>query len=88
MLLIPFVENSFKHGVMFEGVLNVDIQLKEDGNCLFFEVENSSTKKEETNVGIGLENIKKRLEMLYQNKYQLEIVDEKNIYKVILKIEF
>ena len=54
MLLIPFVENSFKHGVIIDGVLNVDIQLKTANNCLFFEIQNSSKRKEESSTGIGL----------------------------------
>ena len=88
MLLIPFVENSFKHGVIIDGVLNVDIHLKTANNCLLFEVENSSKRKEETNTGIGLPNIRKRLEMLYPGKYQLEIIENNDTFKVHLKIEF
>ncbi|MCG1035980.1 sensor histidine kinase [Polaribacter sargassicola] len=88
MLLIPFVENSFKHGVLINGVLTVDIQLKIDENFLFFEVENSSIIKDEATTGIGLENIKKRLEMLYPKKHQLAIIDKNDTFKVSLKIEF
>ena len=88
MLLIPFVENSFKHGVIIDGVLNVDIRLRTANNCLLFEVENSSKRNEETNTGIGLQNIRKRLEMLYTEKHQLEIIENKDTFKVYLKIEF
>ncbi|UWD30366.1 sensor histidine kinase [Polaribacter sejongensis] len=88
MLLIPFVENSFKHGFAANGILKVDIQLKVGVNYLFFEIENSSKEKEDINAGIGLENIKKRLEMLYPKKHQLEIIDKKDAFKVTLKIEF
>ncbi|MGJ8745496.1 sensor histidine kinase [Polaribacter sp.] len=88
MLLIPFVENSFKHGVIIDGSIKVDIHLKTANNCLFFEIENSSKRKEEASTGIGLQNIKKRLEMLYPEKHQLEIIDKKDVFKVSLKIEF
>ena len=88
MLLIPFVENSFKHGVIIDGSLKVDIHLKIANNCLFFEIENSSKRKEETNTGIGLPNIRKRLEMLYPDKHQLELIRNNNTFKVHLKIEF
>ncbi len=88
MLLIPFIENSFKHGVIIDGVLKVDIQLKTENNCLFFEIENSSKRKEEKNIGIGLPNIRKRLEMLYQDKHQLEIIENNDTFKVYLKIKF
>ncbi|WP_405608330.1 sensor histidine kinase [Polaribacter sp. Asnod1-A03] len=88
MLLIPFVENSFKHGEIKEGILKVDILLKTENNALFFRVENSSEIKENSNVGIGLQNIRKRLEMLYPKKHQLEIIETKDTFKVDLKIEF
>ena len=88
MILIPFIENSFKHGVLVDGVLNVDIQLKIEKNCLFFVVENSSIKREEKNIGIGLQNISKRLQMLYLEKHQLEIIETNDTFKVCLKIEF
>ena len=88
MLLIPLVENSFKHGVIIDGILKVDIQLKTANNCLFFEVENSSKRKEETNIGIGLQNIRKRLDMLYPEKHQLEVIEKNDTFKVYLKIEF
>ncbi|WP_340832369.1 sensor histidine kinase [Polaribacter sejongensis] len=88
MLLIPFVENSFKHGFAANGILKVDIHLKIDANYLFFEIENSSKEKEDISAGIGLENIKKRLEMLYPKKHQLEIIAKKDAFKVSLKIEF
>ena len=88
MLLIPFVENSFKHGAVVNGVLKVDIHLKIENNKLFFQIENFSSEEKDTANGIGLENIKKRLQMLYLNKHQLKI-EEKNLsFKVTLEIEF
>jgi sensor histidine kinase YesM len=88
MLLIPFVENSFKHGEIKEGILKVDILLKTENNALFFTVENSSEIKEKSYSGIGLQNIRKRLEMLYPKKHQLEIIETKDTFKVDLKIDF
>lgn len=87
MLLIPFVENSFKHGVVIDEVLSVNINLKTDANYLFFEIENSSTIKRKSTTGIGLQNIKKRLQMLYPEKHQLQIIEGKSIFKVVLRIE-
>ncbi|WP_026776761.1 sensor histidine kinase [Polaribacter sp. Hel_I_88] len=86
MLLLPFVENAFKHGSQINGVVEVTINLKVDENELNFTIENSSIKKENSKKGIGLENIKKRLEMLYQKDYFLEILQEDNVFKVNLKI--
>ena len=53
---------------------------------LNFTIENSSIKKENSKNGIGLENIQKRLEMLYQKQYFLEILHEDKMFKVNLKI--
>lgn len=86
MLLLPFVENAFKHGTQIDGVVNVNINLKVDENEFCFMIENSSIKKENSKNGIGLENIQKRLEMLYQKKYFLEILHEDKMFKVNLKI--
>ena len=86
MLLIPFVENSFKHGTIINEKLIVAINMKFEDDILSFTIVNSSIRDEEKVRGIGLENIKKRLEMLYPNKHTLEITQQKNQFKVSLKI--
>ncbi len=86
MLLIPFLENSFKHGAIKNGKLKIDLELKASENELYFKLMNSSNSDRETNIGIGLQNIKKRLEMLYPAAFDLEIENLKNIYTVVLKI--
>lgn len=86
MLLIPFVENSFKHGTIIDGKLAVNITLKTHADILYFEIVNTSTNNEESVIGIGLENIKKRLTMLYPDSYKLTINQQKNQFKVVLKI--
>ncbi|MCT4697804.1 sensor histidine kinase [Tenacibaculum haliotis] len=85
MLLLPFVENSFKHGTQINGILRVDINLKTTDNSLFFDIKNSTKDSLDSKKGIGLENIKKRLEMLYGKSCQLNISQTKNSYKVELK---
>ena len=86
MLLIPFVENSFKHGTIINGKLNVNIYIEIKKDVLHFEVVNSSIKDKESIDGIGLENIKKRLEMLYPNTHTLEIQQQPKEFKVLLNI--
>jgi len=86
MLLIPFVENAFKHGAIVKGKLKVNILLKTTGNELFFEIINTSMKDNNYEKGIGLENIKKRLEMLYPRVYKIEIEQRENSFKVQLVI--
>jgi two-component system LytT family sensor kinase len=88
MLLIPFVENSFKHGSIQNGVLNINIDLSCDEKQLYFLIENTHSERNKNNSGIGLENIKKRLELLYNNKYELKIEESVDNFKVTLKIDF
>ncbi|WP_111706475.1 sensor histidine kinase [Lutibacter citreus] len=86
MLLIPFVENAFKHGAIIKGKLNVNILLKTKENELFFEIENTFLEDNNTDGGIGLENIEKRLKMLYPNAHRIIIDQSKNKFKVQLII--
>lgn len=88
MLLIPFVENSFKHGSIQNGILNINIALSCNDKQLRFLIENTHAESEKNHSGIGLENIKKRLELLYKNKYELKIAESEDNFKVTLKIDF
>ncbi|WP_142785980.1 sensor histidine kinase [Changchengzhania lutea] len=87
MLLLPFIENSFKHGSLKNGVLNIDINLFCDHKSIHFEIENTSNTNNISAKGIGLENIKKRLDLLYKNQYLLDINNENGIFKVNLKLD-
>jgi two-component system, LytTR family, sensor kinase len=90
LLLIPFVENAFKHGIRMGNETFIKIQLSVQNNTLLFEVKNSISKNSnelETQYGgVGLENVKKRLELLYPNQYQLIIQEEEKQYYVTLKL--
>ena len=74
MLLIPFVENAFKHGHIRNGYLIVNIGIELSGSKLNFKIKNTiSPEPSENNPnGIGLENIRKRLELHYPKNYQLK----------------
>jgi len=87
MLLIPFVENSFKHGSIVNGCLTIIISMSESENSLLFHVKNSVLENKKTTSGIGLENIKKRLEMLYPNAHRLEITEKNQEFNVKLEID-
>ena len=87
MLLIPFVENSFKHGNFISGMLKIDISIKTGNNILDFSISNSFMGNETSQTGIGLENIKKRLEMLYPNQYELKVQQFENTFEIHLKLE-
>ena len=87
MLLIPFLENSFKHGKIVSGKLQVRINLTVVGGVLEFNIENSSEEETQNTQGIGLDNIKKRLEMLYPNAYNLDIKNVNATFIVFLQVE-
>jgi len=90
LLLIPFVENAFKHGIRMGNETFIYINLAVLNNILIFEVKNSISKNSnelETQYGgVGLENVKKRMELLYPNQYELTINEEAKKFKVTLKI--
>lgn len=91
LLLLPFVENSFKHGVsgkLGSSWITIFMEIRE--NKLLFKVENSqpTSIKDETGYtqGIGLKNVKRRLELIYKDQYELKIVND-DTHLVVLKIE-
>ncbi|PWG81089.1 sensor histidine kinase [Pararcticibacter amylolyticus] len=92
MLLIPFVENAFKHGIsMIEAPL-IDISLAVDANThwLNFNVVNSISPqkdKSDNGIGIGLVNVQRRLALLYPEKHTLSIGRDNNIFNIKLKIK-
>lgn len=95
MLLIPFVENSFKHGAnKIIGEVKINIDLKVDGDFLYFKISNPIPEQQnDINLlsedgGIGLANVKKRLELGYlKNQYNLDISTTNNIFNVFLKLK-
>jgi two-component system, LytTR family, sensor kinase len=87
LLLLPFVENAFKHGLTDEAGW-ITITLKVIGRRLFLKVENSNCPKAGQNShGLGLENIKRRLELSYPRKYDLKIIENKEIFEAALNLE-
>ncbi len=91
LLLIPFVENSFKHLSHFDKEKNqVKIDVSRESNHIHLRVDNTINGErinKKNNGGIGLINVKRRLELLYPQKHTLEIVEDKDWYKVNLNIE-
>lgn len=87
MLLLPFVENSFKHGSLKNGVLSIKINLDFQNNTLQFNTENNSVLENSSDKGIGLDNLKKRLNLLYKDNYTLRINSGKNHFKVSLTLK-
>lgn len=88
MLLIPFVENAFKHGNLIDGFLKVNIEIRISNNRFTFRIKNTIIKEvtEANQNGLGLENIKKRLDLLYHNNHELILNQSDNCYDVQLSI--
>lgn len=88
MLLLPFVENSFKHGKDAEGKLRIKISMKFISDFLIFEIENS--KDAEASIseekGIGLQNIKRRLELIYPKNFEMKTENNRHSFKASLKL--
>lgn len=86
LLFIPFIENAFKHG----NGKPIDIQLNTNNNVLYFSVKNEKRplqpEIQEKQSGIGLKNIRRRLELLYPNRYQLAVEDSENQFFIHLQI--
>lgn len=86
-LFIPFIENAIKHGASSVGHSWLTVNFKLDGKKLIFTAENSKPPiKKQLPGGLGLNNIKRRLELLYPNDHQLDIKDDAHTYFVTLTI--
>lgn len=88
MLLIPFVENAFKHGSRKEGMLEVFIRIGVSDDVLNFSIRNTFVPKagENEKKGIGLENIRKRLDLHYGGRYELICTEPEGWYDASLTI--
>ena len=92
LMFIPFLENSFKHGLknqIQEGF--VDIHLKVDEHNVRVKIENSKAQTLPTQIhkrsgGIGLKNVQRRLNILYPNKHNLSITETPKTYSIQLEI--
>ena len=90
LLFIPLIENAYKHGVSATRTSHITFEMTIKGNQLLFSSENSNFPKNVTDKsgsGIGLYNLKKRLELLYQDHYKLKYGVRDNIYWSTLQIE-
>ncbi|MEL4307470.1 histidine kinase [Joostella sp. CR20] len=89
LLFLPFIENVFKHGVQTDERLKLTITFKNEGDNLLFSVVNNfdaNQQKRYDKGGIGLKNMKRRLEILYKDKFNLKTETNNDMFVVILKI--
>lgn len=90
MLLIPFVENAFKHGTGYSNqpLIQIDLNVKED--LLVFRVKNKfdeTDASKDENSGIGLSNVRSRLDLLYPDKHELIIHKYNNLFSINLTLK-
>jgi LytS/YehU family sensor histidine kinase len=86
-VLITIVENAFKHGDLKCPENPINIKLTVENNQLYFYVRNrKKSGPKELSTGLGLDNIKKRLDLAYGRNYTLNIKDEHEFYTTELTI--
>ncbi|WP_018630552.1 sensor histidine kinase [Niabella aurantiaca] len=92
MLLIPFVENAFKHGISLKEPSYISVALHTQDQVLYFDIQNSIHRKpdgdpEKLKSGIGLQNVKERLELAYPDRHELVIRQTAKDFFVHLTIQ-
>ncbi len=86
-LFMPFIENAVKYGVMAGSVSQITMELEQKENVISFRAENPIFKdKKVVSTGKGLDNIKRRLELLYPGKHRLEIRNNGEQFVVALEV--
>ncbi len=87
LLLIPFIENAFKHGVANNALTPIKLAIEVGASHLQFYIQNKKHNNNRDIIGgIGLNNVKRRLDLLYPGKYNLQIHDETDNYTVELSL--
>jgi len=86
LVFIPFVENAFKHGVAYDKPSTIDIDIEKKDGRLIFHCRNTKNDIKHEFGGVGLNNVTKRLELIYGNDYTLDINDRGDDYDVLLDL--
>ena len=89
LLLVIFVENAFKHGISYRNKSFVEISLKPQADRLLFDCRNSrqqNTQDGNMKGGVGLSNVRRRLDLLFPGNYTLDIKEQEDTYAVHLDI--
>ncbi len=93
LLLIPFIENAFKHGISYNQRSFIQLELSVENNNMILKILNSKRKSAQKNEnaishsGIGIANTKRRLELLYPNQHTLDITDDNEYYLTFLQLD-
>ena len=88
MILITFVENCFKYGSSPDKDCTIHIQASDQNNCLLFQTENKIMRESARDSSqVGIENCRKRLELIYPKRHRLTIQEDDSLFKVKLEIQ-
>jgi two-component system, LytTR family, sensor kinase len=92
LIFIPFIENAFKHGISYREKSFIDISMTAAKESVTFRCANSLVTANEDNEsgrsGIGLENVTKRLNLLFPGKHEIKINKSDNEFEILLRIKF
>ena len=92
LIFIPFIENAFKHGISYREKSFIDISMTTEKESVKFRCVNSLVKTKEENdsghSGIGMENVTKRLNLLFPGKHEIKINKSETEFEVLLQINF
>jgi sensor histidine kinase YesM len=87
LLLIAFVENAFKHGDVCDAQFPLSIVIMVNQQNLHLEVKNRKNRQnKDEEGGIGLQNVRRRLDLLYKDRYSLDIEDSPDHYRCELNL--
>lgn len=86
-VLLPFIENAFKHGQLHSDIQPIEIQLVVENDRLSYTVRNEIESKQKDKVGgLGLDNLKKRLELLFPDNHSFSCKAENTIFKASIEL--
>ena len=84
LILVPFIENAFKHGISYDKPSFIHVTLSVNGDNIEFTCCNTKNNVKHETGGVGIPNVTKRLDLIYRDKYTLDIDNGEDIYKVKL----
>ena len=91
LILLPFAENCFKHGgPSKDGDFTIQLYLKADQNRLRFSLQNTKKRRPDESTatgGVGLQNLRERLQLIYPDQHELVITDSADAYLIELMIK-
>jgi LytS/YehU family sensor histidine kinase len=91
MLFLPLIENAYKHSATKDGENIIQIEINIDDNSIMFVANNEYDSLRKTSAtgsgGLGLNIVKRRLELIYPSKHSLKVTQDANRYNVELKIQ-